>query len=95
MLPMSRFTSFLIGIVQHSRRGALQKFLVGGYIFLFGGTMLVFIAPSLFARRLITPLWALSIFVVLGTFSYAGIYIFSMLRRWLRALRKDRPSGTN
>jgi hypothetical protein len=94
MLPMNRLARFLVGDIDAFPAKRFAKLLIGGYALLFGGTLLVFVAPTLFARMLITPLWVFSIFVVLGTFAYAGIYFASMLRRWFRALRKNHPPGT-
>jgi hypothetical protein len=94
MLRMSRFTRFLVGDVAALPARRFAKLLVAGYLLLFGGILLLFAGPSLFAARLMTPLWALSIVVALGTLAYIGIYFVSMLRRWFRALRKNHRPGT-
>jgi hypothetical protein len=90
---MKRLVRLVVGDVATIPARRFAKVLAGGYACLFGGVLLVFLAPNLLGKRLITPIWALGLFLVLGTFAYVGIYAVSMFRRWFRALRtKNGPS---
>jgi len=57
--------------------------LLGGYALVIAGTLLVFLAPKFFAPKLITPLWAFSIFLVLATWAYVAMRAVLMVRRWI------------
>jgi hypothetical protein len=92
---MNRFAKLIRGDWELFPMKRFAKVLLVGYISLFIGIMLVFVGPRFIAARLVTPLWAFSIFVVLGSFFYAGVFSVSMLRRWLRAFRnKSHPPKT-
>ena len=62
----------------HNRFGHV---LVGGWILLFLGTLLIFIFPHMFAPILIKAVWLLSISLVLATFAYGVLRVFTRKNR--------------
>src|SRR5271156_1196224 len=72
-------------------RGWFARILLGGWALLILGIALVLVTGAIAPRALdfVTPLWILSILVVLGTFSYTTA--FAVRRFWdhLRRFRND------
>ncbi len=89
---MNRLGKFAVGDWELFPMKRFAKILVVGCVLVFIGTLLLFFGPRFIAARLLTPLWAFSIFLFLGIFVYAGVFAVSMFRRWIRALGdKSKP----
>ena len=67
------------------------RILLGGWILLILGLALAFVTGALapHAFDLVTPLWILSIVVVLGTFAYTAVFAVRRFWYYLSSLRND------
>ena len=77
------------------QRSWSARILLVAWILFFISTLLLFLLASIvhspLAGYLVTPLWILSIFVMVGTFAYVGAYAVRRLSYYLRsAWRRDR-----
>jgi hypothetical protein len=72
-------------------KGWFARILLGGWLLLILGVALAFLTGALVphALDLVTPLWILSIFVVLGTFAYAAVFAVRRFWYYLSRLRND------
>lgn len=72
-------------------KGWFVRVLLGGWVLLVLGTGLAMVTGVLAPRafNLVTPLWILSIFVVLGTFAYLALFAARSVWSYLNRLRND------
>jgi len=72
-------------------KGWFARILLGRWVLLMLGIALAFVTGVLAPRAidLVTPLWILSIFVVLGTFAYIAVFAFRRFCYYLSELRND------
>jgi hypothetical protein len=72
-------------------RGWFARILLSGWVLLIFGIALAFVTGALAPRAfdLVTPLWILGIFVVLGTFAYTAAFAVRRFWDYVRRFRND------